>query len=119
MKISILKVSIIGLMLIGNIFASENISNTKKLMIDIKKDLPQSYVIINDYFKAKTCNDNFEDTLNIAEIEAFTATFQFGFLSGLYQMKNKNDYEKITNAYKAMNCGSQEALENYLKKEIN
>ena len=93
--------------------------NTKEMIDDAKKNLPTVHEIINDYFHAKTCKEDFTPTVSVKEIREFANSYQYGVLIGLKYQANesivaKTNYDALINAFKAMNCGSKEAMSTYI-----
>ncbi len=102
-----------------NVDLKTNYNGTKEMMNDLKKILPDEHDIITDYFKAKTCKEDITKNVSMNEIREFTTTKQYGFLIALkFNAKEsiiaRTNYDALINAYKAMNCGSEEALSTYI-----
>lgn len=92
-------------------------TDTKETMNNIKGALPKLHELLTDYFQAKTCKVDFVDRVSTEDIKEFMETYQYGVLVGLkYQESpiNKANYIALISAYKAMNCGSEDAMGNYI-----
>jgi len=111
----------------SSLFAQANINekvsnkdykNTKEFMNATKNVSLNLYEIINDYFQAKTCKEDFTDSVSIEEIREFAASEQYGFLMVLkYKEKepmSKATYLALNSAYKYMNCGGEDNLGGFI-----
>lgn len=93
--------------------------NTKELMNDAKKNLPKVHEVITDYFQAKTCKEDITSIASIKDIREFATSYQYGVLIGFkYQAQEsivaRTNYDALINAYKVMNCGSDDAMGVYV-----
>lgn len=96
-----------------------NYKNTKELMEDTKKNYSSYAEIITDYFQAKTCKEDFTKTVSMKEIVGFVNAYQFNVLAELkYKSQEsilaRTNYDALINAYKVMNCGSEDAMGTYV-----
>ena len=87
------------------------------MMNSIGAVFPKVHEILTDYFQANTCKEDFANRISTEDIKEFMQSYQYGVLVGLkYQEDpvNKANYTALMSAYKAMNCGSEIAMVNYV-----
>lgn len=125
--------SLVALVLITSSFGGvkedlndlREIENTKTLKENLpimKKHLPMIHTVINDYFQAKTCNENIADKVSMKDVQEFAATEQFGQLILLkypHSTEHENilakaNYMSIMGAFKYLNCGGKEGLASFI-----
>lgn len=90
---------------------------TYEMMNGLKMGIPSIYNVVNDYYQAKECTDNITDKVSTNEIQEFVKTYQYSVLIGLKTQDTplaKANYDALINSYKAMNCGSEEAMGTYV-----
>lgn len=90
---------------------------TDEMMNGLKMGIPSIHDVVNDYYQAKKCTDNITDKVSTNEIQEFVKTYQYSFLIALKTQDTplaKANYDALINSYKAMNCGSEEAMGTYI-----
>lgn len=100
-----------------NVDLKSDYKNSKEMMNELKTIFPDVHTIATDYFQAKTCKEDITTNVSMKEIGEFTTTKQYGVLIALKHQDApiaKANYSALINAYKAMNCGSEEALGTYI-----
>lgn len=90
---------------------------TDEMMNGLKMGIPSIHDVVNDYYQAKKCTDNITDKVSTKEIREFVKTYQYSVLIALKTQDTplaKANYDALINSYKAMNCGSEEAMGTYI-----
>jgi len=104
--------------LINQKVLNKDYKDTKQFLNDVKNLIPTVYITINDYFQAKTCKEDFTDSVSVEEIREFATSHQFGILIGLKYDENepvsKASYLALNSAYKLMNCGSEGSFARFI-----
>lgn len=82
---------------------------TKDYLLDLEKLSPDIAKTLKDYFEAKTCKQDFYNTVTIDEVANFiikTPTFAFlHSLNTLHLHYDKDTYLQIISNYRFLNCG--------------
>lgn len=100
-----------------NLELKGDFKTTTEMMNSIGAVFPKVHEILTDYFQANTCKEDFANRISTEDIKEFMQSYQYGVLVGLkYQEDpvNKSNYTALMSAYKAMNCGSEIAMVNYV-----
>lgn len=91
--------------------------DSKELLMDLKKKLPDVYMLVNDYFEAKTCKKDYWKIVSKDDIQDYVSSLNYGTLIGFkYAMgeKFKAYYSTLINAYRFMNCSENKSFEKFL-----
>lgn len=100
-----------------NLELKSDSKHTSEMMNGLKMSIPSIYNVVNDYYQAKECTDNITDKVSTNEIQEFVKTYQYSVLIALKTQDTpiaKANYDALINSYKAMNCGSEEAMGTYI-----
>lgn len=84
--------------------------STPELMTSLEKDVPVAYYVINDYFSATNCTNDYMSRVSVEDVNVFAQSEFYGMLIGLvYSMPTY--YEVSINGYRFVNCKDKNALQ--------
>ncbi len=123
------KIVLASLLLVGSVFANETsktstvydkeYETTKGMMADMKQ-FPAQYSVVNDYFQAKTCMEDFTEKVTIEQIREFLQSAPYATMATLKILseddssKNtKMAYMSLLGAYEYLSCGNTDSFDKF------